>query len=304
MQSYAQEVKNELSRKLDDDRDCLRAEFVAMLKVGAKKIDDRLEFSNINAAVARRVITLGKKFFPTIKPEVAAVRRKKFYKSLRYIVRFIITDAVKNFFDTLDIAELVKRTRFKVSYLRGAFLAGGTVNRPEGQYFLQIVSFPIAHAQFIQKLMENLEFRAGLYERQKKFVVWLREGDAICDFLGMLGASEAVERFEIARNLKEVHIQVNRIVNVETAALNKSIDAAQKQLDDIKILLDNNIPVKPKLREAMNLRLENPSCTVGELAEKIGMSTAGMLYRFHMINSQANNVRRKILRGQKIIGGH
>ena len=302
MPSYAQEVKNELSRKLDDDRSCQLAEFVALMRVGAKKLDDRLEFSSVNAAVARRVITLGKKFFPTIKPEVAAVRRKKLYKTLRYVVRFVTTEAVKNFFDTLDDAELVKRTRFKVAYLRGAFLAGGTVNRPEAQYFLQIVSFPLTEAQFIRRLMENLEFRAGLYERKKKFVVWLREGDSICDFLGMLGASEAVERFEVARNLKEVHIQVNRIVNVETAALNKSIDAAQKQLDDIKILLDNNVPVKPKMQEAMTLRLENPSCTVGELAEKIGMSTAGMLYRFHMINRLANKTRRQILRGQKIGG--
>ena len=302
MPSYAQEVKNELSRKLDDDRSCQLAEFVALMRVGAKKLDDRLEFSSVNAAVARRVITLGKKFFPTIKPEVAAVRRKKLYKTLRYVVRFVTTEAVKNFFDTLDDAELVKRTRFKVAYLRGAFLAGGTVNRPEAQYFLQIVSFPLTEAQFIRRLMENLEFRAGLYERKKKFVVWLREGDSICDFLGMLGASEAVERFEVARNLKEVHIQVNRIVNVETAALNKSIDAAQKQLDDIKILLDNNVPVKPKMQEAMTLRLENPSCTVGELAEKLGMSTAGMLYRFHMINRLANKTRRQILRGQKIGG--
>ena len=302
MPSYAQEVKNELSRKLDDDRSCQLAEFVALMRVGAKKLDDRLEFSSVNAAVARRVITLGKKFFPTVKPEVAAVRRKKLYKTLRYVVRFVTTEAVKNFFDTLDDAELVKRTRFKVAYLRGAFLAGGTVNRPEAQYFLQIVSFPLTEAQFIRRLMENLEFRAGLYERKKKFVVWLREGDSICDFLGMLGASEAVERFEVARNLKEVHIQVNRIVNVETAALNKSIDAAQKQLDDIKILLDNNVPVKPKMQEAMTLRLENPSCTVGELAEKIGMSTAGMLYRFHMINRLANKTRRQILRGQKIGG--
>lgn len=295
MLSYAQSVKNELARKFDADTGCLRAEFVALIKVGTKKIDGRLEFSSVNAAVARRVITLAKKFLPHVKPEVAAVRRKKLYKSLRYVVRFIAGE-IQNFFDTLDFAELVKRTRYKVAYLRGAFLARGTVTRPETYYYLTIASFTEAESQFLRRLMEHLEFNAGFYVRKKDFIIWLREGDAVCDFLGMIGAQNAVERFEIARNLKEVRIQVNRIVNLETAALNKSIEAAQAQIVDIKLLIEHNVPVSDKLREAMNLRLENPSCTTYELAEKIGMSQPGLLYRFHIINSLANKVRRMLRR--------
>ncbi len=287
MPSYAQEVKNELAHVFDDDIDCLRAEFVALLKVGTKKIDGRIEFTTSNAAVARRVITLAKNFLPHVKPEVAAVRRKKLLKTLLYVVRFIVAGEVQNFFDALDTSELLKRTRFKVAYLRGAFLAGGSVNRPEAQYLLQIVSKTEAEANFIRKQLAKLDFNAGLCERKKRFVVWLREGDAVCDFLGMIGAAAAVERFEVARNLKEVRIQVNRIVNVETAALNKSINAAQRQLADIRILLDKKAPVKEKLREAMTVRLENPSCTIDELAEKIGMSHAGLVYRFQVIHRLA-----------------
>lgn len=295
MLSYAQSVKNELAHKFDKDINCLRAEFVALLKVGAKKIDGRFEFSSINAAVARRLITLAKKFLPHVKPEVAAVRRKKLYKTLRYVVRFIAVE-VQNFFDTLDFAELTKRTRYKVAYLRGAFLARGRVNRPESYYFLTISSFTEAESQFLRKLMEHLDFRAGFYVYKKDFILWLREGDAVCDFLGMIGAQNAVERFEVARNLKEVRLQVNRIVNLETAALNKSIEAAQAQIADIKLLLEHKVPVKDKLREAMELRLENPTCTTYELAEKIGMSQPGILYRFHMINHLANKTRRMLRR--------
>ena len=293
MASYAQDVKNELARKFDDDQDCLRAEFVALIKVGAKKIDGRLEFTSSNAAVVRRVITLAKKFLPNVKPEVAAVRRKKLLKNILYVVRFIAAGEVQKFFDALDMNELLKRTRFKVAYLRGAFLASGSVNRPETQYFLQIVALTEDEASFIRKLLEKVEFSAGLFRRKKKFVVWLREGDSICDFLGMIGATEAVERFEIARNLKEVRIQVNRIVNVETAALNKAINVAQRQLADIKILLDKNVPVNRKLREAMTLRLENPSCTMGELAEKIPLSRGGLGYRFKMIHRLAKKYSKK-----------
>ena len=293
MPSYAQEVKNELAHTFDTDIDCLRAEFVALIKVGARKIDGRFEFTSSNAAVARRLITLGKKFFPHVKPEVAAVRRKKLLKNLLYVVRFIAAGEFQNFFDTLDMSELLKRSRFKVAYLRGAFLAGGSVNRPEAQYFLQIVARSEAEANFLRRQLEKLEFNAGICRRQKKFFVWLREGDAVCDFLGMLGASAAVERFEVARNLKEVRLQVNRIVNVETAALNKSVNAAQRQLADIKILLDKKAPVNKKLQEAMTVRLENPSCTLRELAEKIPMSSAGLFYRFQMIHRLAKKFSKK-----------
>lgn len=293
MPSYAQEVKNELAHIFDDDSDCLRAEFVALLKVGAKKIDGRIEFVNQNAAVARRVITLAKKFFPNVKPEVAAIRRKTLQKNLFYVVRFITAGTVQNFFDTINYDELLKHTRYKVAYLRGTFLAYGRVNRPETQYYLQIMTFTAAEAYFIRKLMEKLEFNAGFIQRKKKFFVWLREGDAICDFLGMLGANNAVERFEIARNVKEVRMQVNRVVNMETAALNKSITAAKRQLADIKILLDKKAPVNKRFQEAMKLRLENPYCTIAELAEKIPMSRAGLQYRFKIIHKLARKFSKK-----------
>ena len=263
------------------------------MAVGSKKISGRLEFSGSNAAVARKVITLAKKFFPTAKPEVAAIRRKNLYKDLSYIVRIFLTSELKNFLDTLDENELLKRTRYKVAYLRGAFLAKGTVNRPEGQYFLEMSTLTVSASKFICKQLEYLEFNAGFYQRRKYFVVWLREADAICDFLGMVGAANAVERFEIARNVKEVRLQANRSVNFETAAINRAIEAAQRQLADIKILIAKKVPVNEKLREAMILRLENPSSSVGELAEKIPMSRPGLSCRFKKIHQLAKKFRRK-----------
>ncbi|MBO4779098.1 MAG: DNA-binding protein WhiA [Selenomonadaceae bacterium] len=292
MPSYAQEVKNELARKFDKSRECQRTELVALLKVGAREIDGRIEFSNSNAAVARKVITLAKKFFPAVKPEVAAVRKKTLMKDLRYVVRFIAIDEVKTFFDPPELDELLKRTRFKVAYLRGAFLARGMVNRPEAEYFLPIVKTK-AEALFLQKLMINLDFNAGFRQRRKEFLAYLRGGDDVCDFLGMIGANNAVERFEVARNIKEVRMQVNRVVNMETAALNRSIDAAQRQLSDIKILLGKKVPVNHKLREAMKMRLENPTSTVGELAEKLSITREGLMYRFNMIHSLAEKFSKK-----------
>jgi len=87
--------------------------------------------------------------------------------------------------------------------------------------------------------------------------------------------------------LKEVRIQVNRLVNMDTAAINRAAEAAERQIADIKILLARNYPVTKKIREAMTLRLENPSCNIAELAEKISLSRAGLLYRFRKIHRLA-----------------
>lgn len=294
MASYGQDVKNELARIFDDDAECLRAELLALLTVGTKKIDGRIEFASTNAAVARKVIILAKKFFPNVKPEVAAMRKKKLRKDLFYVVRFLLTDALQNFLAEVDSPDFLKRTRFKVAYLRGAFLATGSVNRPEAQYFLDISSKNSATMIFIRALLEKLEFRCGLYQRRNFFVVWIREADSICDFLGMVGAQNAVERFEIARNVKEVRKQVSCIVNLETAALVRTVDAAQRQIADIKLLLARKTRVTKKIRAAMEMRLENPSCTLAELAEKFSIGRDALIYRFTKIRKLAKRYKKAI----------
>ena len=293
MASYAQDVKNELARIFPDDAQCLRAELLALLTVGTKKIDGRIEFASTNAATARKIIILVKKFFPTIKPEVAAMRKKKLRKDLSYVVRIFITDALQNFLAEIDSPDFLKRTRYKVSYLRGAFLATGSVNRPEAQYFLDISSKNKAMTTFIHTLLEKLEFRCGFYQRRNYFVVWIREADSICDFLGMVGASEAVERFEVARNVKEVRKQVSCIVNLETASLTRTVDAAQRQIADIKLLLARKTRVTKKIRAAMDMRLENPSCTLAELAEKFSIGEAALQYRLKKIRQLAKRYKKK-----------
>jgi len=230
MPSYAHDTKDELARVFDDDENCLRAELAALLTLGSTVSEGRRDFSNVNAAVARKVITLVKKLYPDAKTEIAAVRTKKLRKSMRYFVRIFFAGSIENFLKNLNAKEILARTVYKIAALRGAFLANGSVNRPESQYHAEILSVTEDDAKFIQKIFRNLGFRAAIYARQGVFVTYMKEGDSICDFLSMIGAAEAVERFEIARNLKEVRMQVNRIVNCETANLTRSIITAQRQL--------------------------------------------------------------------------
>ena len=287
MSSYASDVKNELARNFDDTVECLQAELTALLNIGSTDCDGRKDFANSNAAVARKVVTLIKKVSPQSRIEIAAVRTKKLRKSMKYFVRIFFNKDEKNF----SISPDLKHRAEKIAYLRGAFLAGGSVNRPESKYRLEIISAAKEQAHFLKKIFTKLDFDPRLYQRGEVFVVYIYDGESVCDFLGMVGADAAVERFEVARNLKEVRTQVNRLMNCEMANLNKAIETAQRQLADIRILKKNKVKVNELLREAMDIREKNPSNSVGEIAKKIFITREGLMNRFKKIHELAEKFR-------------
>ena len=182
MPSYADDVRSELAHVFDDEEEFLRAELAAMLRLGSVAVEGRRDFSSINAAVVRKVITLVKKIYPDAKTEIAAVRTKKLRKSMRYFVRIFFAGSIENFLNNLNAKDLTNRTKSKIAALRGAFLASGTVNRPEKQYRLEISSDKNEEAYFIKKIFSQLDFAPKIYERGENFVVCLREGDSVCGF--------------------------------------------------------------------------------------------------------------------------
>jgi DNA-binding protein WhiA len=135
-------------------------------------------------------------------------------------------------------------------------------------------------------------FPAGFVDRKDSYIVYLKEGDAVIDFLGMMEADEAVESFEVARNVKEVREQVNRLVNCETANLQKAVDAAGRQLAIIRALeKDGKLASLPsKVRAAAKARLENPDATLQELAEMLGISKSGMNHRMRKLKEIAEQL--------------
>ena len=289
--SYSQEVKNELARIFGADVDLLRAELAAMLAVSGNKIDGRMEFITSNAAVARKVVALIKKIFTDAKIEVAAVRRKVLQKTMKYAVRIFFTSQTENFLNDLFsenyFEKIVARPILGVAYLRGAFLANGSVNRPEKHYLLDISFLTKTAAEFTQKVFKIFGMYAGLYERRGFFVIYVKEGDSICDTLGIIGAEKAVERFEVARNLKEIRAMVNRIVNCETANLNRTIEAAQRQIADIRQIIAKKIKVADYLQQTMKFRLKYPDASVAELAAKMGYTKPAVMHHFRLIHELA-----------------
>ena len=291
--SFSHEVKNELARFFVEDEEILQTELSAMFGVLALNIESRIDFFNSNAAVARKVVAITKKIFPNAKIEVAAVRSKNLCKTIKYVVRIFFTSQTENFFNDLfseiSSKKILDYPNLGVAYLRGAFLASGSVNRPEKNYNLEIICATKLSAEFVQKIFKVFDMNANLYERKGFFVVYIKEGDSICDFLGIIGAEKAVDRFEIAQNIKEVRAMVNRIVNCETANLNKAVDAAQRQIADIRKIIAKKIKVKDHIARTMKMRLKYPEDSAVELAKKLFLSKQGVLYRFRVIHKLAED---------------
>lgn len=289
MPSFAYEVKSELANISNYKLCCNIAQLNGMLKVGAVLNGNRIDFISSNAMVARKVLKLVKKSYLDAKTEVAVIRNKKFRSNNTYVVRIFLDSNTHSLFKAMQNNKFPDENCCQKAYLRGLFLACGTVNRPESYYHLEIFTTSEPTAKFIEKNMRKIGFNARTFERKDKFVVYLKEFESICDFLYIINAKSAVERFEVAQNVKEVRANVNRIINCETANMQRAINAAQKQIKDIKIIDAMGEKLDDKLREAADARLQYPELTIPEVAEKIFVSASCFkhrMFQIHLIAAQ------------------
>ncbi|MBQ7496496.1 MAG: DNA-binding protein WhiA [Selenomonas sp.] len=308
MPSFATEVKNELARLTYDTSCCRTAELAALLRMGSNltfglRRTFGLNFTTENAAVARKVLQLLKAEGGGIKTEITVSRSKRLKKNNSYTVLVPPAPEVAGLLEHLgflheeslnmdtDIA-ILKKNCCRIAYLRGAFLGGGSVNRPESAYHLELVTGSFALAQLLFQLLKKMDFPVGLTDRKDSYIIYLKEGDAVIDFLGLLEAEDAVEAFEVARNVKEVREQVNRLVNCETANLQKAVDAAGRQLADIEGLKQRGMWEKlpKKLKEAAEARLANPEASLAELAEIMGITKSGASHRMRKLRELASAI--------------
>ncbi len=178
------------------------------------------------------------------------------------------------------------------AFLRGIFLGSGSMNNPEKKYHLELLFAKEETAKQIQQLMKRESISFKWLERKKGYALYLKEGEEISKFLAFIGATQAVLKFEEIRVLRDMKNQVNRTVNCETANLNKTVEAAVKQLQAIQTLQKKgkweNLP--ENLKEIGKLRLENPHASLIELGkmlkEPIGKS--GVNHRMQTILSLAS----------------
>ena len=307
MPSFASDVKNALSRT-DTERECCQtAELAALLRMGASMVTDGehglgLRFEAASAAVARRVIRLLRTMDTGIETSVAMERTPQLRRRT-YIVNITAGEAVTPLLTRLGFLEagtlragtdmeLIRKKCCRAAYLRGAFLGGGSVNRPEASCHLEITAKSATMGRALHTLLRRLHFPVGMTDRRDTYVVYLKEGDAVMDFLALIGAEEAAEEIEVARNLKEVRAQVNRLVNVETANLQRAVDAAAQQLAAIERLASTGrlAALSEDLRETAEMRRAHPEVSMAELAALCHISKSGMSHRLRKICRAAEEV--------------
>jgi conserved hypothetical protein len=306
--SFAAQTKKELTM-IEADTCCERAELSALIRMnGSVSVSSRkvvLDISTENAAIARRIYSLVKRHF-AVHTELLVRKKMRLKKNNVYIVR--IPTKVQEILSELRIVsegfvfnlgidkDIIKKSCCKRSYLRGAFLAGGSVNNPEGSsYHLEISSMYEEHCEALVELANKFELNARCIERKKGFVFYIKEGEKIIELLNIIGAHQALFKFEDVRIMRDMRNSVNRIVNCETANLNKTIGAAVRQIDNIKLLQKeiglNNLP--DKLREVAEIRLQHPDMNLKEVGEMLKgtVSKSGVNHRLRKIDELAEKIR-------------
>lgn len=309
MPSFATEVKNELARLNYEDSCCRTAELAALLRMGATmtfglRHTFGLNFTSKNAAVARKTLMLLKSEGGDIHTEITVSRSRQLNKNNNYTVKVIPSSNVAQLLQRLGFLHddslnmdsdmgLLRKSCCRIAYLRGAFQGGGSVNKPESAYHLELVTGSFGLGNLLYRLLKRMGFPVGFVDRKADYIVYLKEGDAVIDFLAMIQADKAVEAFEIARNVKEVRAQVNRLVNCETANLQKAVDAAGRQIAAIRLLKAQGLLEKlpKKIKKTAQLRLENPDITLTELAAMLGVSKSGISHRLRKIQELAANIK-------------
>ncbi|WP_291291620.1 DNA-binding protein WhiA [Enterococcus sp.] len=309
--SFAAEVKKELTT-LEVHREHAKAELAALIRMnGSLSINNQQFVLNVqteNAAIARRIYSLLKDHY-NVRSELLVRRKMKLKKNNVYIVR--LKQDTKRVLLDLDIMdglmfhshvsdEIMGNAQKMRSYLRGAFMASGSVNNPEtSRYHLEIYSIYEEHNQDICDMLNYYGLNARSLERRNGFISYLKGAEKIADFLTLIGATNSMLKFEDVRIVRDMRNSVNRLVNCETANMNKTIDAASKQIDNIEFIQQRvGLGALPeKLQEIAELRLEHPEVSLKELGEMIpsgAISKSGINHRIRKINEFADRLREKV----------
>ncbi len=282
--SFTAEVKDELSRVEPKRPCCMKAELAALVRIeGTLHITGnerfRLEIATETAPVARKVIKLLHGLYD-LKTDLT-VRRSVLHKTNNYLITVPTQLNLPQSLSELGILDdslgltqgilprVVKRDCCAISYLRGAFLGGGFVADPHGDFHFELTAESEQVAEDLAALMRRFEVPAKVTRRRGLYTVYLKGAEPIVTFLALVGAHSALLRTEDVRVVKSMRNDVNRLVNAETANLERSADAAIAQVEAIALLdarvgLDN---LPPALRELARLRVENPEVSLRELGE-------------------------------------
>ena len=310
--SFSAEVKAELSELCGTARHCKIAELTAIItlcgRIQITEDDDyRLWIHTENISVAKKFFLLLKQTF-SIRTEVS-VRRgggQNFMYTVLVKDRILakkVLQAAKLLDEYGDIREdlslvsnlIVQNYCCKRAFIRGAFLASGSISDPEKGYHYEIVTQTEAKALQLRNLINSFGFDSKVTGRKHHFLVYLKEGAQLVDMLNVMEAHQALMELENVRIVKEMRNSVNRQVNCETANINKTVEAAAKQAEDIRYIREHGgfSSLPESLSEIAWLRLEHPEASLKELGSMLSVpiGKSGVNHRLKKLSLIADRLR-------------
>lgn len=213
-----------------------------------------------------------------------------------------VTKKGKSFIGNWSIADRenivdidIEDEELEKAIVRGAFMASGSINNPNKKYHLEIVFELKENAKYILYIIEKFGIDCRLIKRKERYSLYIKDGEEISKFLALIGASKSVMNYEEIRIVREMRNNVNRIVNCETANINKTINVAVNQISDINFLKENNKfdELPEALKEMARVRLENPESSLAELGKLLEkpIGKSGVNHRLKKIQEIANEIR-------------
>ena len=261
-----------------------------------------------NFSVARKYFTLLRKTF-NIETEVFVTRNKsnenvsytvivkKHEDAIRVLQASKLLDHDGEICEEFSVKNnlVVQRSCCRRAFIRGSFLASGSMSNPEKSYHIEIVCASMKKAEQLQNIINSFGLDAKVVGRKRVYVVYLKEGSQIVDLLNVMEAPVALMEMENIRILKEMRNSVNRKVNCETANINKTVSAAMKQVNDIRYIRDTiGLKELPEgLQEIAELRLEYPNETLKELGDllQVPLGKSGVNNRLRKLSEIAEHLK-------------
>lgn len=299
--SFAGKVKEELLRQTGKAGHCQLAELAALFAMcGQIRMDEygeyQIKFVTENLTVASKCYILVRKVFHIV-PDISVSGHHQFSLYLlddQEATAFMKAVQVEE--GALLVADgLVERSCCKRAFLRGIFLTSGSVTDPNSGYHLELAAGSLTRATWIQEMIGIFGLEAKIVERKKNYIVYMKEGAAIVDFLNVIGAHLALMEFENVRILKEMRNSINRQVNCETANIKKTVSAASRQTADIRYIHDTigfgNL--SENLSQIARLRLEHPDVSLKELGQMLEppIGKSGVNHRLRKLSEIAEDLR-------------
>lgn len=308
--SFSSEIKDEVAKIKVEDYKIILSELAGITPMcgilNFKNNKISMEYITENAPVARRIFTFLRRSFG-FDVEVKNVRSTQLKKNV-FIIYISQDESCRLLLDELKYikgasvfminyapTDLIKTSNEKKAYIRGAFMGSGSITDPKKGYHLEFVSENESNAYFLRDTINEFGLKSKVIMRKEKYIIYIKDSEQISDFLSLIGAYNSVLNYENVRVIKEMRNNVNRIVNCETANLNKTVKSSYDQVEDIK-LIEREIGIEnldEDLKSIAKIRLENRSMSLNDIANSLEpkLSKSTVNYRFKKLRRIANKLR-------------